>query len=65
MVNKYSLKKRGGKSLYKKFGSPLPLNPTPSSYWQPAGPINPAPPYPIPSTNSQFPHFRPLVLSHF
>ena len=66
MTNKYKLKKRGGStSLCGPFGCRLPPNPTPSSYWQPAGPVNPAPPNPVPSPNCQFPHFRPLVLSQF
>lgn len=66
MTNNYKLKKKGGSnSLCGPFGCRLPPNPTPSSYWQPAGPVNPAPPNPVPPPNCQFPHFRPLVLSQF
>lgn len=38
--------------------SPVPKNPTPSSYW-------PAPNNPTPVQDCQLKHFRPLILSQF
>jgi hypothetical protein len=49
---KYSKSQKGGNP------SPVPKNPTPSSYW-------PAPNNPIPVQDCQLKHFRPLILSQF